>query len=351
MRSLRVGYWPLSSDLMSAGDRRRVVFWARSRGHVLITDLTKKVDVVIASERSNFNSRVFTKRRIPFIFDLVDAYLSPLNAFDDLARGVAKKLSGDISGGIKPFSHHIKDFCLQADAVICSSIEQENEIRQYNQNTHVILDSHDEIPFTSIKYSDFKNNMRNQVLWEGQPATIRGVRSISATLSQLTKTDNLYFDFVTDENYFKFLGKFVKRDTLSLLRNDLSEIDSNIRLTPWTLNNLLNSATRSSIAIIPVDLSVPMQRLKPENRLLIMWRLGVPCLVSATPAYIRVSNIAGVDAVCNDLDAWLNNSYRLIKDPKFSYDEIRRGQNYLRSFHTQKILLDKWDKAVESVLN
>jgi hypothetical protein len=351
MTPLRVGYRPLSSDLMSAGDRRRVVFWARSRGHELITDLTKKVDVVIASEKSDFNAQIFAKLRVPLIFDLVDAYLSPLNAFDDLARGVAKKVSGDISGGIKPFSHHIRDFCLRADAVVCSSIEQEKEISQYNQNTHVILDSHDEIPFSITKYSDFQSNNRNQVLWEGQPATIRGVRSISATLFQLTKSNNLYFDFVTDEYYFQYLGKYVKRNTLSLLRNDLGKIHSNIRLTPWTLNNLLNSAKRSSMAIIPVDLSVPMQRLKPENRLLIMWRLGLPCLVSATPAYARVSNIAGVDAACNDLDAWLNNSYQLINDPIFAFDQISRGQNYLRSFHTKDILLDKWDKAVESVLS
>jgi hypothetical protein len=351
MKSLKVGYWPLSPNLMSAGDRRRVVFWTQSRGHQLITDLSQKVDVMFASEKSNFNSQVFAKLNVPLVFDLVDAYLSPLNAFDDLARGIAKNISGDISGGIRPFSQHVRDFCLRADAVICSSIEQETEIRPYCSNTHVILDSHDEIPFNAVKFSNFQGNNRKQVLWEGQPATIRGVRSISSTLSQLAKSNNLYFDFVTDESYFQFLGKYVNRSTLSLLRNNLGEIHSNLRLTPWTLSNLLKSAKRSSMAIIPVDLSVPMQRLKPENRLLIMWRLGLPCLTSATPAYVRVSNKAGVKAACKDSDAWLSNSDRLINDLEFAYEETARGQSYLRSFHTRNILLDKWDRAVESVLN
>jgi hypothetical protein len=350
MKSLKVGYWPLSSNLMSAGDRRRVVFWAQSRGHQLITDLSQKVDVIIASEKSNFNSQVFAKLNVPLIFDLVDAYLSPLNAFDDLARGIAKNISGDISGGIRPFSQHVRDFCHRADAVICSSIEQETEIRPYCLNTHVILDSHDEIPFNAVKFSDFQGNKKNHILWEGQPATIRGVRSISSTLSRLTKSNDVHFDFVTDEIYYQFLGKYVKRNTLSLLRKDLGEIRSNVCLTPWTLSNLLKSAERSSMAIIPVDLSIPMQRFKPENRLLIMWRLGLPCLTSATPSYVRVSNEAGVNAVCKDSDAWLNNSYRLIDDLEFAFDETRRGQNYLNSFHTSDILLDKWDKAVESVL-
>jgi hypothetical protein len=150
--------------------------------------------------------------------------------------------------------------------------------------------------------------------------------------------------------YFQFLGKYVKRSTLSLLEKDLFEIFSKVSITPWTLNNLLNSAKLSSMAIIPIDLSVPMQRLKPENRLLIMWRLGLPCLTSSSPAYLRVSIKAGVSATCNDSNAWICSFDRLIHDTKFAYDEILKGQDYLRTFHTRNILLAKWDKAIESVL-
>jgi hypothetical protein len=351
MTPLRVGYWSLSSDLMSAGDRRRVVFWARSRGHELITDLSQKVDVVIASEKSNFNSPLFSKLKVPLIFDLVDAYLSPLNAFEDLARGVAKKVSGDISGGIKPFSHHVRDFCLRADAVICSSIEQENVIKQYNQNTHVILDSHEEIPFINVSYSEYKSRLRRRVLWEGQPATIHGVRNISSTLVHLAENNALQFDFVTDENYSQFLGQYIKRSTRSLLKKDLREVISNVSITPWSLNSLVQSAKLSFISMIPIDLSVPMQRLKPENRLLIMWRLGLPCLTSASPAYMRTSNQAGVNATCQDSEAWMLNFERLINDSSFAFNEIIRGQNYLREYHSHNLLVQKWDRAIESALS
>lgn len=350
MNKLKVGYWPLSSNLKSAGDRRRVVFWAEARGHEIITDLTKKVDVVIASEKSDFNSLVFSRLKVPVVFDLVDAYLAPLNPLDDLARGVAKRLSGEIGGEVRPFSHHIKNFCLHVDGVICSSIEQEEDIRKYNSNTHVILDSHEEIPFIDAKFLEFKNQNVIRVLWEGQPATIRGIRDISASLVSLTESNSLHFDFVTDENYFQFLGKYFKRSTLSLLEKDLCEIFPKVSITPWTLSNLIKSAKGSSIAMIPIDLSVPMQRLKPENRLLIMWRLGLPCLTSSSPAYLRVSSKAGVSVTCNDSSAWISGFNRLIDDSKFAYDEILKGQDYLRNFHTRNILLDKWDKAIDSVL-
>lgn len=351
MRKLKIGYWPLSEDLKSAGDRRRVVFWAKARGHEIVTDLRQNVDVIIASEKSDFNSLAFANPKAPIIFDLIDAYLSPLNSYDDLARGVAKRLSGQISGGVKPFSHHIKDFCLSADAVICSSIEQEKVISPYNLNTHVILDSHDEIPFIDAKLFKPKNGSEIRILWEGQPATIRGVREISSVLTQLTKANTLHFDFVTDENYFQYLGKYIRRNTLTLLKKDLGEIFPKVGITPWTLSNLVESARRSSIAMIPIDLSVPMQLLKPENRLLIMWRLGLPCLTSPSPAYVRVTNQAGVNAVCEDSITWLLNFNQLLSDSSFAYNEIVRGQNYLSENHTRRILLEKWDRAIESVMS
>jgi hypothetical protein len=169
-------------------------------------------------------------------------------------------------------------------------------------------------------------------------------------LSQLSQTNNLRFDFVTDEKYFQFLNKFIEKDTLGLLKKDLSEIIALVNIIPWTPDNLVTSAQKSVVAMIPIDLSIPMQRLKPENRLLIMWRLGLPCLTSSSPAYARVARQAGVNAVCENPDTWLENFRRLLNNPSFAHDEILRGQNYLRESHTRAILLGKWDLAFESVM-
>jgi hypothetical protein len=351
MRKLKIGYWPLSPNLRSAGDRRRIVFWAQARGHEIVTDLSKSVDVIIASEKSDFNSSILSKRKSPLIFDLVDAYLSPLNLYDDLARGVAKKISGQISGEVKPYSKHVKDFCLQADAVICSSIEQEEVIKPHNRNTHVILDSHDEIPFLKPLHPNQMNSRKFLILWEGQPATIRGVRQISSVLAQLAKSTDLQINFVTDESYYQFLGTHFKRNTLARLGRDLREIHSKVSIIPWTPINLVETARKSTVAMIPIDLSVPMQRLKPENRLLIMWRLGLPCLCSASPAYIRVSDVAGVSSTCQDKEVWNMKFSNLFNDPGFAYEEIVRGQNYLHEYHNRSILLEKWDSVVESVMS
>jgi hypothetical protein len=350
VRKLKIGYWPLSSNLQAAGDRRRLVFWARARGHEIVTDLSQRVDVLFASEKTDFNSTILSKSRAPIIFDLIDAYLSPLNILDDLGRGLAKKLSGEISGEVKPFSKHVEDFCLRSSAVICSSVEQEKVINSFNQNTHVILDSHDEIPLLEPSLSDIQKAGQFRILWEGQPATIRGVGQISSTLSRLATSKDLNFDFVTDESYFQFLGKFLKRSTLTLLTNDLNAVRKRINIIPWSPENLVRTARTSSMAMIPINLSVPMQWLKPENRLLIMWRLGLPCLCSPSPAYMRVSNLAGVRSICYNESEWFINFSHILEDPDFALEEVSRGQNFLLEYHNKKLLLEKWDRAFESVI-
>ena len=350
MRQLKIGYQPLSSTLKAAGDRRRLLFWAKNRGHEIVIDLSQKVDVLVASENADFQSHYFNQTGVPVIFDLVDAYLSPLNPWDDLARGLAKKLSGQISGNLKPFSHHVRDFCLTSSAVICSSPEQEAVIKPFNLNTHIILDSHDEIPLIDPKITMRKPSNEKIILWEGQPATIRGVQQISSILFQLSKESDLHFDFVTDEKYFQLLGKYLKMDTLQLLKKDLGPIIDQIRIVPWTPDNLVASAKKSSISMIPIDLAVPMQKLKPENRLLIMWRLGLPCLTSPSPAYIRVASKAGVQAVCESPKVWLENFSSLLSNLPFALEEVLRGQNYLHENHNRESLLNKWDQAIESVI-
>jgi hypothetical protein len=350
VRELKIGYWPLSANLKSPGDRRRVVFWAKARGHTLVTDLSKKVDVIIASERSDFNSALLVKKNIPIVFDLVDAYLSPQNLIEDFARGLTKKIAGQISGEIRPFSHHVKDFCSRSNAVICSSPEQEALIKPFNANTCIILDSHEEIPFIAANHKIVVPNSATNIIWEGQPATIRGVRGISPVLSQLSKIHNLQFDFVTDEKYFQVLNRYFERKTVELLKRDLFGISSNFRIINWSIDNLTRAAQKATVAMIPISLNVPMQSLKPENRLLIMWRLGLPCLTSPSAAYIRVGKLAGVNAVCDNSRDWLGNFERLLTDCDFAKDEVLRGQNYLQENHTKAILLKKWDTVFESVL-
>lgn len=352
MRKLKVGYWPISKSLNSPGDRRRIVFWANSRGHEIVTDLTQRVDVLVASQKADFKSIVFTHTKTPIVFDLIDSYLCPKNPIDDFLRGIMKRLDSQISGGVNYFTSYIKEFCSLSNVVICSSPEQERMIKVFNYNTHVILDSHLEFPFGDVKMRIKTPHKKvKTILWEGQPITISGIRHIESALKSIAEKNNLEFSFITDHEYYRVLNKYLKGKTSNLIQ-DLSGLKGDqFSVTRWNLKELILKSKVSSLSIIPLDLSVPLFRFKPENRLLIMWRLGLACLTSASPAYSRVAKAAGVSAICESPNEWLVKMQQLLDDPELARAEALKGQAYVRDYHSEPLLLKKWDEAIETAIS
>ena len=51
---------------------------------------------------------------------------------------------------------------------------------------------------------------------------------------------------------------------------------------------------------------------KPENKLVLLWQLGMPVLTSATPAYERAMAAAGLDMVCRSEAEWRSGLERMI---------------------------------------
>lgn len=350
MKKLRIGYQPLSPTLMHPGDRRRVVFWARQRGHKIITDLTEPTDVVLLSERANFGVFPARSKGVPIIFDLIDGYLEGGHLVHDWVRGLSKILTRQISGYPQPFSNFVKSICSTSSAIICSSPEQAATISPFSNNIHDILDFHDELPLN--KFGDTQNEKTpiNQILWEGMPATLSGLQVVQPALTTVQEKSNLRLNIVTDPEYFRVLGKFIHEDTQVLLEKLLKNIYSAAIVMPWSIGNLIAAANQSNAAIIPLELARPLQYLKPENRLLIMWRLGLPCLTSPTPAYIRVSSFAGSDTICYSENDWRTKLESILGDTEIAENIVNRGQAYLSEFHHQELLLEKWDRVFASVL-
>lgn len=329
------------------GDRRRVVFWANARGHELSTNLDDEVDLIFLSEKSDFRYEIRRSRKVPVIFDLIDGYLSPNSFAEDVSRGFAKSLDGSISGRIKPFSHHVRDMCLNSSAVICSSVEQANLIQKHNNNVHVILDSHEEIPFIDFRHKKHSFDQEVRLLWEGQPATFSGLNQVLLIFENKLQ---FHLELVTDPKYFRYMNRYFQGKTIKLIKIRDSRNLERISLRNWSTQNLSQAASASAIGILPIDLSKPIMRMKPENRMLIMWRMGLPCLVSPLDSFKRVAKVAQVDSVCSSSEDWINQVIRLSTERNYFYDQIERAQNYVQQFHSKEILLAKWDELVRSVM-
>ena len=293
----------------------------------------------------------FVNRKIkaPIIFDLVDGYLARESLAKDWFRGTSKVVTRQLSGLPRPFTQFVQDMCITASAVICSSPEQSELISKHSKNVHVILDSHDEIPWLEFQGNGDKFKTNRNLLWEGLPVTLGGIKNLSQPLIHENREYGTGIKFVTDQEYYRLLGQYFPASTGKLLSNLLGPMSRDTELISWNVENLVSSAKLSRAAIIPVMLSNKLQYFKPENRLLIMWKLALPTIVSATPSYTRVSNISGSDIVSKDNSEWAEK-LTLLHNQDYAEDLVRRGQDYLKTNHTKEILLLKWDNAFESVL-
>lgn len=350
MRKLRIGYYALSQDLTHPGDRRRLIFWAKERGHEICLNTSRDVDLVVLSEKTNFKDFYSNKCTKPVILDLIDAYLVKDSYWKDLGRGVGKVITRDLPPPPNSFSKFISKVCQQSKTVICSTVEQEETIKPFCENTRIILDSHDEFPFLSFKGISPEVNRGFQLLWEGMPYTLPAIKQVSSVLNKMVSNQRIFLTVVTDLHYKRFFGKFISSNTTKILSSQFGDNNMNYTIVPWTKSNLVTHAQVSDIGVIPIRERDPFQWLKPENRLLIMWRLGIPCLTSATPAYSRVSIAAGTDSICKSTGEWDAKVLQLLTDKDKAKLQVQRGQEYLGKVHNKAILLAKWDEAIWSAL-
>lgn len=340
---------PIKQDLTHPADRRRVVFWAKHRGHEIVTDLSLPHDVLVISERADFN--YFTKefRGAPRIFDLIDAYLAPTSLSSDLLRGIGKTATGQITGPWRRFTKHIELLCSAIEGVICSTPEQRKLILEFNENVHPILDSHEEFPFVAPKEILSERNVVS-LFWEGLPYTLPSLSILEKTLADFDNKFDVKLAVITDPRYPKYLGSFRSSDTRRLIEKSFPALSKRVSFTSWNLENVIRASSISDLGILPISTQTPMNDYKAENRLLIMWRLGLPVLASPTKSYGRVFASIGSSGLCETPTSWLEQISNFSKNQDSYWNQIRRGQEYLSEFHSQDILLNKWDRAIESVL-
>lgn len=343
---LRVGYVPYSNDLSMPGDRRRIAFWARRRGADLrVYRPGERYDVVVLSARADVDT--WARAPVsspPLIYDLIDSYLAiPRASWSNTARGAAKFLIRETARPVLDYRSAIERLCRRADGVVCSTPEQRSDLAALNANVHDILDAHGD-DVQTVKH-DFAIGEVVNLVWEGLPYTLGDFNEIADVLHELERERPIALHLVTDLRYRRYAGRLVRRDTL----DDIRRLPTRTYLYQWNTQMLGAVLTAGDIAVVPLDLQSPLARNKPENKLLLLWRLGMPSVVSATPAYRRVMAAAGVDLSCPDAEAWASTVRRVLLDEKLRRSAAEAGRRYVETNHTEDHLLARWDAVFRSL--
>ena len=349
MPKLKIGYIANSDDLGHPADRRRIVFWAKNRGHEIILDLSKKHDVLVLSGRADLTHWAKMESRSPLILDLVDGYLGKEYLWRDWLRGTGKVVTGHNSGALRPYRKIVSEACQLAQAVVCETVEQRETILPFCTNTHTILDFHEEFPMLTFNREVQTDNFP-ALIWEGLPFTAKGLLLLTSSFSEITKSNPISLEMVTDLEYPLFLGKYFYQRTEKILQTIPWILGDNFKLTKWNLEAVVEAAKRSHIAVLPLDPSGTLNPLKAENRLLMMWRIGLPALASPSLAYLRVMRDTQIDGICHDSGEWQMKIMEQMESVELRQESVEKGQQYIRDTHSKEIVLEAWDKLIESVL-
>jgi glycosyltransferase involved in cell wall biosynthesis len=348
LHDLEIGYVPFTADMNMPGDRRRFVGFAKSRGiPIQSASPEKSYDVVIVSSAGDIS--VWSRwNRGRIIYDLTDAYLSvERNNLKNLCRGLAKFVVRDNRRLVLDYQKGLQAMCSHANAVVCTTEEQEREIRAFCPNVHRILDIPDEQ--LGPPKNDYSAGPVFNLVWEGLPENAGLLRIIAPALETIAERYSICVHIITKLRFEQYMRRFVRRDT----RGTLPRIPGvSTYLYEYNLQVEGSIIRACDIALIPIPHTDRLRAGKPENKLLLFWRLGMPVIASATPAYQRAMNAAGVvDMACNSQHDWIEALERYLSSAALRQQAGESGYRYAIQHHGTPEICAKWERALTSAVN
>ena len=350
---LRIGYTAWSKDLRNHADLRRFCYYAEKRNLKFeIADPSETYDLVFLNQSADISVwNDYQKGNCKVIFDIVDSYMSvPKWHLKGLFRGLAKFAAGQNRYLQWDYRKALEDTCQRADAVACSTIEQRADILPFCPNTHPILDFH--FRLMHMEKSDYSAGETFNFIWEGLPGNLKFVFEISEVLKELNAKYKIALHLVTDLKYGKYMGKYWVKSTAPLAK----KIFENSYVHEWRGKDFASTVCSFDLALIPIPLNKrfgldnSLAIRKPENKLFLLWRMGVPAVVSATPSYQRVMDQCGLPMTCRTQDEWFNTLVKYMNDETLRKEAGQSGKYFLENNYSEDIMLSKWDDLFSSVL-
>ncbi len=343
----RIGYAGYSRDFSVPGDRRRFAAYCRIKG-IPVEDavLSRDYDLAYVTYSSDLPGWIARKRRegdrLKLVFELIDAYFTETGLARRLAKGTSRYFLGTDSRLSPDLRRTLIAACEVADVVICSTEEQRKTIRQFNPNVFTSFDFFgDELKSPKL---DYARAGKLRIVWEGQSTTVPNIQVIRDPLNDLK--DQVELHVVTDPLIHRYFGRFGAYRTMDALGG----IECQKHFHHWDKANFSEIVTSCDVAVIPIDHSNELWWGKPENKLALLWQLGMPVLTSATPVYRRVMDAAGLDMSCPSTAEWGAQLERLI----LASEEERRiigdqGRLYANEAYSSARFLQRFDAAFASI--
>ena len=343
---MRIGYAPYDPTLTQPADRRRFPYYAERRGLSFeLADPSRDYDLVVVTPRADLETwSRYRPGRSKLVFDLVDSYLAlPRTNLKAILRGPAKFAAREARHPFFSYRRALDSMLARADAVTCATPEQRAEIEPICTNTHPILDFQSRL-VRRVK-DDYRADAPFHLVWEGLGENVRWFGEIQRALAEVDAIRPLVLHLITAIEYRELAQRFWRRQTLPIARRHFDRV----RLYEWSEEMVSVIATACDLAVIPLPLDRPLERGKPESKLISFWRMGMPVLTSATPAYVRAMGAAGQNLHCDSEARWLEVLERLVADDEARERAGTGGRAFAEREYTDERLTAAWDQVLDSL--
>jgi hypothetical protein len=271
----------------------------------------------------------------------------PVFSFYGLFRGLAKYLSGKHKYCELNHKKSIELMCRRADIVICSTQEQKNHIRRYCDDVRIILDVKSEYHNHRMTLQpELKNNELN-IAWEGVPHNIKSFAVIRDALSILSKQYQVNLHLITALKYKKYMNKYVTKHTINEVKKHIDI--NNVYLYQWNELTVSHISSACDFAVIPINSNDTMDNGKPEDKLLIFWLMGLPAVVSETPAHLRAMKGAGVSMTCSSTNDWVSTIKDIVENKTKRDQSAKKGFAYASRVNSVEAIMSLWDDLFEDI--
>lgn len=349
-RALKVGYVEVNEDWSAPADRRRFIGYARARGlHVESASPEKSYDLVVLSQRADLTLwREYD--RAPLVYECIDSYILPPRDFRGRVRGLGKFLTRQHRRLEWRYDRSVAAMCRRADAVVCSTDVLRDAAAQYCDNVHVILDLFDDAVL-SVK-RDFRASAPFALVWEGLASGAVGsvLPYVRDVVRPLLEDGTARLHLISDITYPSISDQFGRRHLANDIRRLFGPLTPQVSLYQWNDQTFSAIATACDLAIVPIPPGDPYLRGKPENKLVLLWRTGLPVVTSATPAYSQAMRNSGVPLLCETLPEWHAMLRRLAHDEALRREAAAAGRHLAEARYSSAEMLRRWDNVIDSVL-
>ena len=339
---MKIRYLGSNNTHTEAVDRRRG-FGAISHieGIEVVCDMS--FDLVFVGAGGDLARALELKRRKPgtgLIFDYANHYLEEETRLKAFLRPLLHSAQRGYAPYFRGYKALIMELMSLSDQVVCSSTYQKNYLDALGIKASVITDIFDwefDIP------DQIQEKPAHQFIWEGKAFNLDALLKLDKVINTFP---DIPLSVLTDE---KFGGYGATQTLGKSVEEELNARFHNAFYFSWTSSVLKEELARSTLGILPINLGSSIGAAKPENRLILLWRFGVPALTSPLPSYKQLADRTGVDFICTDDHAWIERikAYTASSDRNLARAQFLK--DYADAHYSSTVILDQWRSVLAAV--